>query len=630
MRGEKGGDKHDGRSSKKKEGEASMHVSKHIRKLLPAMAVVAISIALVVVAGGCGAEEPTATSVPPTATAVPPTATTAPVATATPVAAGPTATPTSAPIPTPSEKIKTGGMLKYAMNPNVEHVFYMTYSGGAAAAWAMTVGDPIMAYGPDAEWRPEKSMTESYEVADDGLSVKFHLKKGIKFHDGTDYNAQAQKYSLEWCLDPDTPTVTASAVEAISEIEVVDDYTLIIRTEEVFAPLLTNLGMTAGMPFSPTAFEEMGLDRFQSEGGPSTGPFMVGEWVAGSEITFYRHPEYHQEGKPYLDGWIWVEIPDDRVRAAALQAGEVDVVFIDSSAFDSIKALRNSDALELKLYEGPRMSHFNAARAPFDDIRVRKAAQMAIDRHAWNEVITGGEGKVYSGSVLPPGHAAAYEVDPYPYAYNPQEAKRLLEEYAAEKGLSLPIDTLEAFTCTPEQKEMGCQDLPERKITLTAAGTRQDVTRGEFEKAMYEAVGFKVEMDMGSGNEAARTFVTKEATFSMRGYGVRPHPSGSFNSYMGYGGYWNQGGWNTAPEQMELDRVVREAAQTFDMTEQVELYKEAQRIYMEYVLGGVRLAAKPTFHFAAPYVKWERYPDQKWIKYPSDVNLKIHDVWLDQ
>ena len=82
-------------------------------------------------------------------------------------------------------------------------------------------------------------------------------------------------------------------------------------------------------------------------------------------------------------------------------------------------------------------------------------------------------------------------------------------------------------------------------------------------------------MEIGAGDEAKRTFVTKEASFSLRGFGLRPHPSGTFNSYLGYGGYWNNGGWGTSEAQVEIDRLVRKAAQTFNPDDQNYLYQQA-------------------------------------------------------
>ena len=593
-----------------------------------------IAALLALFALGCSADEPEPAPAPTSAPAAPAPAPTTPPAPA-PAAPAPTAMAAPAPTAAPADMSmgKYGGILKYGQGPNVEHIFHLTYSGGACAAWCMTVGDPLTAYGPDSEWVPDKSLAESFLMSDDQKTITFTLKPGLLFHDGTNVDAASVKTSLDFVLDPDNPVVTRSAVKSISAVEVIDDLTVAITTEDVFAPIITNLGMTAGMPFSPTAFEKLGQDGMESEGSVSTGPFMVKEWVSGSHIDYVKFEDYHRDGMPYLDGWRWVVIPDDQVRAAALQSGEIDAASIAHSALDAIKSIRGiSDVQEFKGFAGPRMDHFNASRAPFDDIRVRQAAQMAMDRHAWNQAMTGGEGLVYLGSLVPPNHAASFSVseDEFPYPYDPERARALLEDYASDMGIELPISTMAAYACDAEQKELGCHDLPERPITITTTSSAGNIARAELSKAYYEEVGFKVEMDIGGGDEAKRTFVTKEASFSLRGFGLRPHPSGTFNSYLGYGGYWNNGGWGTSDEQMEIDRLVKQAARTFDASEQNRLYQEAQRIYMEAALGGVRTAANPSYHFMQSSVMWAEYPDPKWVKYPSDASLKIHDVWLER
>lgn len=615
-----------------------------LRRYVPSfagrLALVASGVVLLAMVG-CGGDDDVAPTNVAAVSTTAPTATTRPASTLTPgqnpiaatataavtATAAPRATGTTPPAPSGA---KRGGVLKYGMRPNNNHVFFQQYTPGAGAQWAMTIGDPLMAYGPDSEWLQEKSMAESFDVSADGQTLTFKLKKNIKFHDGTDYNAEAQKFSLEWVLDPANTAVTRPQIAVIDDVTVVDEYTLSIHTSRVYTPILSSLGMMGGMPFSPTAWNAQGADGLKQNGAPSTGPFMVREWVQGTRTTFDAFPDYHVEGKPFLDGWTWEEIADTQVRGAALETGSIDLAEVSASDTDTISAMRNAGQIEFRNFAGVRMSHFNAARAPFDDKRVRMAAQMAVDIQAWNEVLEGGEGHNYRGSVLPPQSGFAYEVDVFPYAYNPTRARELLEEYAAEKGLTLPLKTLSAFTCTPEQEAAGCISLPQQVITVTTTSNTADVKRAELEASFYRAVGFDVTLDLGAGNEASRTFVSKEATFSLRGFGVRPHPSGSFDSYMGYGGYWNEGGWSTAPEQLELQRVLEAAAATYDYPEQVRLYQEAQRIYMEEALGGVKLANNPQFWFASPSLRWEGYPEQKVVAFPSDSSMKIYNMWLDR
>ena len=541
------------------------------------------------------------------------------------------AEPTATTAPVVSSK--NGGTLNWGEAPNNNHVFFQQYTPGAGAAWAMNIGDPLMAYGKGSEWLPEKSMAESFEVSPDGQTITFKVRKGVKFHDGTDYNAQVHAWNLNWVLDPDNAAVTRPQISAIDKVTAIDDTTLEIHTDRVYTPLLNALGMMGGMPFSKIEYEEKGEDHLRTFGASSTGPFMVEEWIQGEKTVFKANREhYHQENTyPYLDEIIWVEIPDTQVRGAALATGQIDVAGIDSKAKDVIAQLRGTDGIfEAKGMAGVRLSHHNAARAPFDDIRVRQAAQMAIDRAAWNDVLQGGEGHVYMGSVLPPTSAFAYEVDEYMYEYNPEKARELLEEYAAEKGLTLPLTTMSAFKCTDEQLEIGCTDLVEAPITVTTTTSAANVARAEFEAAAYNAVGFEVTMNLGEGKEGPRTFVTKEASFSLRGFGVRPHPAGSMDSYMGYGGYWNNGSYGTSDAQMELHETLKLAGQAFDYQEQVRLYKKCQEIYLEHALGGVKLANAPSFKYWSEDVRYDGYPDFTEVFFPSDTSLKMYGMYLER
>jgi ABC-type transport system substrate-binding protein len=431
----------------------------------------------------------------------------------------------------------------------------------------------------------------------------------------------------------------------IESVTATDQWTVEIKLTKPHLDVLGKFLNGYFFAHAPEQIEEYG-DAKDWRNLVGTGPFRLTDFVEGSSATWEKSPDYWgydekfpENRLPYIDQLRALVMPEPATRLAALRSGRIDYVgFIGTTM---IQSLEQVDSLlktnpELGIWPAAAASNnsmgMNIQLPPFDDIRVRQAAQMAMDRHAWNQAMSGGEGFPYRGSLVPPGHAASFQVpeDEYPYPYNPEMAKALLEEYAAEKGISLPISMMGAFMCTEEQKEDGCHDLPEQPITITTSSSANNIRRAEISKAYYEAVGFKVEMDIGGGDEAKRTFVTKEASFSLRGFGLRPHPSGTFNSYLGYGGYWNNGGYGTSEAQLEIDRLVMKAAQTFDPADQNYLYQQAQRLYMENALGGVRTAANPSYHFMQSSVMWAEFPDSKWVKYPSDASVKIHDVWLEQ
>ncbi|MBI4311751.1 MAG: ABC transporter substrate-binding protein, partial [Chloroflexi bacterium] len=390
-------------------------------------------------------------------------------------------------------------------------------------------------------------------------------------------------------------------------------------------------GLRSTYAFSPTAFKEKGRQYFDAN-PVGTGPFKVKEFVPGSHILMEKNPSYWVKGLPYLEAWRFEEIVDDRVRAAALQTGQLDLATVPASAKDALAAARKVEGIrEIKTIAGPSYDHFNASRAPFNDKRVRIALQMAMDRDAWNKAIANGEGIPYAGGMHVPGHAATFGVPEaeYPYPYNPTKAKALIEEYAKEKGITLPISTAGAWDPTPEQAALGAYPLKEQPLTMIATSGSTSVKRAAISKAYYEAIGFKIEVVIGAGDEELHTFVQKDIGFSLRGVGTRPHPSGSMDSYMGYGGYWNAGGWSTSPEQMEVDRLLKAAANEFNFEKQNAYYKQAQKIWMEEALGGVKTAHNVTPRFVQPWVKMDRDLG-KYLVFASDGTEHFYSVWLDK
>jgi ABC-type transport system substrate-binding protein len=586
----------------------------------------AIALALLGIMA-CGPAQQAATPTPTSAPATP-TATKA----AAPTAVVATATPTPTPVGGIVRRGKLGGTFRYGAPDNSEELFCVVNSGGGQHLWGDLTCDALLAYGPDSEWFPEKSLAESFTLGSDFKTITLHLRKGVKFQDGTDFNAEAVKMNLEWVLDGKNGVGFRPQIEAIKSVTVIDPYTVNLNLDRVHSAIITNLGLRSTYAFSPTNFQAKGRAALNSN-PVGTGPFMVKEYVPGSHILFEKNPNYWVKGLPYLDAWRHEVIVDDRVRAGALQSGQIDFAGgIPAGAKDALAAARAIPGIvQFNTMGGPSYDHYNANRAPFNDKRVRIALQLAMDRNAWNQAVNNGEGIPYTGGMHVPGHAATFSVPEaeFPYPYNPTKDKALIEEYAKEKGLTLPISTVGAWEPTAEQVAKGAYPLKEEPIIMYATSGSTSVKRSAISKAYYEAIGFKIEVKLGGGDEEKHTFVWKDVGFSLRGVGTRPHPSGSMDSYMGYGGYWNAGGWSTTPQQLEVDRLLRAAANEFDFVKQNDYYKQAQKIWMNEALGGVKTAHTKGSTFAQPWVKMDR-DINKYLVFGSDSTAHFYSVWLDK
>jgi len=153
--------------------------------------------------------------------------------------------------------------------------------------------------------------------------IRFFLRRGVKFHDGTAVDAAAIKFNFDRTFNPQKPGIWAAFAGPVKGLEVVDDYTVDVVTTEPFAPWLLNMSMVHGGMVSPAAVRKAGEDFGRQPVG--SGPFKFEEWVPRDHITLTRNDEYWGD-KPFLDRIVFKVVPDDSARMIALRTGDADMV----------------------------------------------------------------------------------------------------------------------------------------------------------------------------------------------------------------------------------------------------------------------------------------------------------------
>jgi peptide/nickel transport system substrate-binding protein len=304
------------------------------------------------------------------------------------------------------------------------------------------------------------SLAESWESNEDGTEWTFNLRQGVKFQDGTDFNADAVVYNFERWWKTDHPAHFAEQTfeywtsmwngfdtdSVVSNIEKVDDYTVKFTLNQPLAPILANMAMPMFNIASPTAIEKYGADYGTPEVGfVCTGPYKFVEWVTGDHITLTRFEDYWGEVPGNVDNIVIRVIPDNSARFLALQAGEIDAM-----EQANIEDLRSVEGLsDVYVLTRPALNTayvaFNYHVQEFNDKRVREAIAAAIDKQEIVDAFYGGYGDV-AENFLPPlvwGHNS----DVKGVQYDPDRAKELLAEAGFPDGLSEV--TLEDGTKTP-------------------------------------------------------------------------------------------------------------------------------------------------------------------------------------
>lgn len=277
-------------------------------------------------------------------------------------------------------------------------------------------------------------LCKDWEIAEDNLSVTFHLRDDVKFHDGTPFNAEAAKWNYEFYLDIDNGAqINQNWVDYFEGFEVVDEFTLKMNLKQPYAALFADLYLT--YIASPTAYQELGDDGFGSA-PVGTGPFIPVEIVENSHVLYKANPEYVW-GPPWSSGQppkvAEFEIrfnTDTNVSYAALESGEASYIMI---AAENLEAARNNPDIKINQGVDWGLQYFgwNFTKPLYQNIAFREALAHAIDRDEAILAAFGGEAYSIASYVPPSTWGFLEEQNEYAkekFAYDPELSKQILDE----------------------------------------------------------------------------------------------------------------------------------------------------------------------------------------------------------
>ena len=281
----------------------------------------------------------------------------------------------------------------------------------------------------DDDGVPQPMLAESWERPDD-TTIIFHLRKGVKFHNGDEMKASDVKFSLERALK--SPEVS-HILTGIKSVDVVDDYTVKVTTEKPMAAILNNLSHTTIAILSEKATTEAG-DKF-GQNPIGTGPYKFVSWQSGDRITLEAFPDYWR-GEAPIKNIVFRNIVEETNRTIGLETGELDVIY-EIFGMDKTK-LKEDD--RFNFIEGPQVSMtylgFNMKKAPYDNPKVREAISYAIDQKPIIDTVFLGGGEA-ANSIIGPNIWGYYDVEKY--TQDIAKAKALLAEAGYPNGFKAKI-----------------------------------------------------------------------------------------------------------------------------------------------------------------------------------------------
>lgn len=408
--------------------------------------------------------------------------------------------------------------------------------------------DSLLEWDKDLAIQP--ALAESFEVSDDATSYTFHLRKGVMFHNGQEVTAKDVKYSFDTALNPPAPGIKISFLANIAGVEVVDDYTVTINMTKADP---TMPGVIAWARYTPIVPDGIADQINLLSEGIGAGPYKLVEYISNDRVVYTCNENYWKPGTPCIKDITLKILPDEQSRVAALRSGEIDGATLSA---DVVTTLANDDSLQVLqgLFSAPRVIQFNTTdeSAPWRDVKVRQAINLAIDRQEIIDKVYGGNAQL-TGAV-PPG----YGDWPLPdeklqelYAPDVEKAKQLMQEAGLEGGFEVTLQAISAPRDYTQIAEIVREALKPLNITVNV----EPLEIGTFAT------------NIGDGN----------FQWASTGRGMRGDPSGyviDFRNGTPQNVTWFGDGWKND----EIDTLYDDALATSDHAERLAAYQRIQEL----------------------------------------------------
>jgi peptide/nickel transport system substrate-binding protein len=451
------------------------------------------------------------------------------------------------------------GILRATISTSLNQLDPAKHTIGDEYIYGVLVFGGLVAIDENLKYRGE--LAEKWGVSEDLKTWTFHLRKGVKFHHGKDFGSDDVIATFKHIADPATGSSGRTYTDLIDSYEAPDKNTVRFKLKVPYAGFAE---LMVERQLKIVAADR--IDKLSTD--PSgTGPFKFKSFTPGDKLELVKNPNYYEKGLPKLDGVVFRIMPENAARVAAMEAGDIDLMWnVPLESIDKMKENQKItvDEVPTSTWDGIVMGN---TTKPFDDVRVRRAVLLALDKTQLAAFSVFGHG-VPTHTPISPRH---------PY-FNKQlslkqdipQAKKLLAEAGYPNGFKIVLHTPVG---RPTRERMG--------VAV---------------QAMLRQVGIEVEVQRMPYNRF-QTEVSGKAPFYMDGYFTRPSIDSSTYPWYHSTGSWNERMWHFSSKR--IDEVLDKARVTKDEKELAKLYQQFQAYAIEDVPGVIAYV----MNFANAYKK---------------------------
>lgn len=493
------------------------------------------------------------------------------------------------------DKPQYGGHLRvgYTLEPTSLDP-HSAKSGGDVYYWRQMFDQLINV---DLSGKPDASasLASSWEIAENPHSMTLTLRPGVKFHDGTPFNAEAVKKNIERVMDPATKSAARTNIATISSVDVLGEFKVRLNLADAWAPGPATLSLAGGAMNSPTAMAKLAQDYGWNPSG--SGPFKLKEVVTGSYVRLVRNENYWGKDKagnrlPYLDEVTIRVIKDETVLASALRAGEIDIAYVPNREVD---AFLKDPKFSITKMEGGNVASmlvFNPDMPAVSSIHARQAIAHAINPADINKAVYFGKSSIADAGVWPPG-TWAYQPSPAHLRYDLKLSREALVALGKPQGFEVDI------------------------LTFNNPLHQQAI---EIIRAQLARVGIKANIEvMTVGGATEKMFGGRKTSIYLTSWPRNPEPD--THSAYGFkaGGFYNASRKSTPA----LEAMITHGATTYDPAKRTEIYRRVtdmvlmQANWQPLLYGNFFVAAPKKIQNMNTFIAW-------------DGRMQLKELWIRQ